>query len=301
MFNLCIERSIWPDILKTADVIPIYKAGKKNDMGNYRPISLISNIAKIFEKIIHKRLINFINKSDILSKRQFGFIKNIGTKDALNQISKTIYENLDKGLPIAITFLDLAKAFDTVNHKILLDKLYAYGVRGKGHKLIESYLSNRRQKVRIGSYESDFEIIDTGVPQGTILGPLLFILYVNDLLTKMPENSILSYADDTAVLAKGKTWKEVENQMNKYLDEVSIWLRLNKLTINIQKTVYLTFGNYSDSVPRTINIEINGEQLKRVTETKYLGINFDTNMRWSKHIEYLINKSSYLIDRKSVV
>ena len=105
LFNFCIERLIWPDILKTAEVIPIYKSGKKNDMGNYRPISLISNIAKIFEKIIHKRLINFINQSKILSKRQFGFIKNIGTKDALNHLSEIIYRNLNKSLQIAVTFL----------------------------------------------------------------------------------------------------------------------------------------------------------------------------------------------------
>ena len=157
-------------------------------------------------------------------------------------------------MPIAVTFLDLAKAFDTVNHKILLDKLYACGIRGKGHKLIES--------------------------------SLLFILYENDLLAKMSENSMLSYADDTAIIAKGKTWKDVENQMNKYLEEVSIWLRLNKLTLNIQKMVYITFSNYSDSVPsvNNINIKINKELLERVTETKYLGIKFDTNMRWSKHI-----------------
>ena len=157
---------------------------------------------------------NFINKSKILNKRQFGFIKNIGTKDALNHLSEIIYTNLDKSLPIALTFLDL--------NKILLDKLYAYGIRGKGHKLIESYLSNRKQKVRIGSHENDLGIIDTGVPQETILGPLLFILYVNDLLAKMSENSILSYADNTAIIAKGKTWKDVENQTNKYLEEVSI-------------------------------------------------------------------------------
>lgn len=295
VINHCIETSIWPDMLKVAEVIPIYKAGKKNDMGNYRPISLISNIAKIFEKIIHSRIINFINQSKILSEKQFGFIKNIGTKDALSLLSGIIYENLDKTEPIAITFLDLAKAFDTVNHKILLDKLYSYGIRGKGHTLITSYLNNRKQKVKIDSHVSDFENVNTGVPQGTILGPLLFILYVNDLLTSMPNNSILSYADDTAVIANGKTWSEVENKMNKYLEDVSIWLALNKLTLNIQKTVYITFGSYSDSVPKKFEIKINNETLKRVNETKYLGIIFDTNMRWDKHIENLINKTKYLI------
>lgn len=293
--NQCIEMSIWPDMLKVAEVIPIYKAGKKNEMGNYRPISLISNIAKIFEKIIHIRIIDFISQSKIMSKNQFGFRKNIGTKDALSLITKTIYENLDQSKPIAITFLDLAKAFDTVNHQILLDKLYAYGIRGKAHKLIKSYLSNRKQKVRIGTHVSNFENINTGVPQGTILGPLLFILYVNDLLINMPENSILSYADDTAIIANGKTWTEVETKMNDYLDDVSTWLKLNKLTLNIQKTAYITFGCYSDSLPQQIEIKIDSENLNRVRETKYLGIIFDENVKWNKHIEYLISKTKYLI------
>ena len=139
----------------------------------------------------------------------------------------------------------------------MLDKLYAYGIRGRGHKLIKNYSTNRKQTVRIDSQTSDPQTITTGVPQGTILGPLLFILYVNDLLTSMPDNSILSSADNTAVVATGKTWAEVENIMNNFLEDVSIWLSLNKLTLNTQKTVYITLGNYCDSVPNDIEIKIN--------------------------------------------
>ena len=175
IFNKCIEKSIWPDALKTAEVVPIFKSGKKCDIANYRPISLISNIAKIFEKIIHNRILNFIGKNKILSEKQFGFIKKKGTKDALSYITKKIYENLDKSTPIAVAFLDLAKAFDTVDHKILLEKLYAYGIRGNAYKLLESYLTNRKQKVRLGDKESEYNTVNTGVPQGTILGPLLFM------------------------------------------------------------------------------------------------------------------------------
>lgn len=294
IFNNCIEQSIWPDALKKAEVIPIYKSGKKHIIENYRPISLISNIAKIFEKIIYNRLSDFITKNNLLSSKQFGFTKKKGTKDALSYITSKIYENLDKSTPIAVTFIDLAKAFDTVNHEILLDKLYSYGIRGKAYDLLESYLKNRKQKVRIGQNSSDFKNINTGVPQGTILGPLLFIIYVNDLLTNMP-NNIVSYADDTAIIAIGKKWEDVEAIMNKYLEEVSIWLALNKLTLNVKKTVYITFGNYCDSVPKDLNIIINNEKIQKVDNYKYLGIVLDFNLKWKEHIEYTINRTRYLI------
>lgn len=226
---------------------------------------------------------------------QYGFIKNKGTKDALQHISDIIYKNLDASTPIAVTFLDLAKAFDTVNHKILLDKLFHYGIRGQAIDLMKSYLLGRQQRVRIDNVSSQYICVDTGVPQGTILGPLLFILYINDLLTSFPENCIVSYADDTAVISIDKTWTGVETKMNNYLNEIATWLSLNKLSLNITKTSYMTFGNYCDSVPALINIQINGKQLQRVQEAKYLGIILDFNMKWDKHINYLINKTKYLL------
>lgn len=295
IFNLCIEKSIWPDSLKAAEIVPIYKSGHKYEPCNYRPISLISNIAKLLEKVMHKRLYNFFETSKIFSKNQYGFMKKLGTKDALSLFAKKIYDSVDKSKNVAATFLDLAKAFDCVNHKLLLDKLYKYGVRGKPYLLIKSYLSDRRQKVKIGDYESDYKIVKTGVPQGTILGPLFFIIYMNDLLNVIPNESIISYADDTTIITSGNNWEEVELKMNKLLIIVHEWLIENKLTLNVQKTVYITFGLHCDTIPENLNIRIDDKQITKVDSCKYLGIIIDSSLKWDKHIEHLIKKTKYIV------
>ena len=291
IFNLCIETSIWPDALKNAEIIPIYKSSNKNYPQNYRPISLISNLAKILEKIIYNRLYNFITSCNILSNNQYGFVRNKGTKDALQRITNILYNNLDKSKPTAITFLDLAKAFDTVNHKLLLKKLHCYGIRGNAYKLISNYLNNRQQRVKIKDKISDSMNVNTGVPQGTVLGPLLFILYINDML----KENIISYADDTAIIVEDNTWSGVENKMNKEIKNVSKWFALNKLSLNTDKTTYITFGNYQDSVPTKFKIQYENVVLKRVDSCKYLGIMFDSNLKWDKHINYLYSKTKYLV------
>lgn len=294
IINLSIEKSIWPDALKCADIIPLFKAKDKHIISNYRPISLISNIAKIFEKVIHIRILKFVKESKILSEKQFGFMKNLGTRDALDYITNIIYNKLDKSIPIVVTFLDLAKAFDTVNHKILLDKLYNYGIRGTAHNLITSYLQNRQQRVIVNGTYSDLCEVTTGVPQGTVLGPLFFILFINDMLSMLPEDALLSFADDTAVISTDKTWSLVENRMNDYLNLIYKWLTLNKLSLNVDKTVYITFGNYCNSVPQDFNLFINGSKLLRVEKCKYLGIVIDYRLRWDHHIEFIVSKTKYL-------
>ena len=172
--------------------------------------------------------------------------------------------------------MDLAKAFDTVNPQTLLDKLYNYGIRGNAHNLIKSYLGNRRQKVKLNNITSQLESGDIGVPQGTILRPLLFLLYIKDLVLDIPEDSIVSYADDTVqrrtVVTSAKSWKEVETKMNETLHKISTWLAHNKLSLNTDKTVYIEFRNQVDSTAKNLDISIQGTKIKRVENTKYLGI-----------------------------
>lgn len=294
IINLSIGLAIWPDALKNAEIKPIFKEGDKQIPTNYRPISLISNFAKILEKIIFNRLFSFIKKNKILSDNQFGFVKNIGTNDALGLIANLILEKIDKKKPIAVTFLDLAKAFDTVDHKILIEKLKRYGIRGHAIKLLTSYLQNRKQRVKINGKVSKFNTVTTGVPQGTILGPLLFILYINDLLFLLPSNNIFSYADDTAVVATGNGWEFVQTKMNHDLSIISDWLAINKLSLNIKKTVYLNFGSYNTSIPNDLRICINNFQIEQKHSHKYLGIIFDSNLKWDIHIKYIFEKTKYL-------
>lgn len=194
-----------------------------------------------------------------------------------------------------MTFLDLAKAFDTVNHNILLNKLYKYGIRGIAYDLIKNYLSDRLQVVKINTIISKRSIVKLGVSQGTVLGPLLFILYVNDMLKILPNKCLAAFADDTVIQCVGKTWSKAQKNMSSYLDKIGIWLQRNYLTLNIDKTTYVTFGSYSDSVPEVFQLKIYNEIIKRVNSCKYLGLYFDCHMKWNVHIGNLIRKVRFYL------
>ena len=186
-----------------------------------------------------------------------------------------MYTNLDNSQPVIASILDLAKAFDTDDHKILMLKLYNMGIRSKAYDLIASYLSNRKQAVKINGQKSEYINMSIGVPQGSILGPLLFLLYYNNIIEKMPKGSVLRYADDTVVLAQASSWKEAAIKISQLLKNIATLLALNKLSLNKEKTVYMTLGNYYDSVPKKIVLKINGTEIKRVESTRYLGVIFD--------------------------
>ena len=182
-----------------------------------------------------------------------------------------------------------------MNQRILLAKLEKSGIRGVALTLLKNYLSDRGQLVKITNFKSESLPISTGVPQGTILGPLLFIVYINDLLSFVPENCTVSCAVDTVILSSDINWKKTEEKMNKYLHDVHIWIALNELSLNVSKTVYMAFGIYSNSIPTNLKIDINSMEIERVYSTKYLGVIFDSKMKWENLIRYILNKTKYLL------
>ena len=179
IFNKCLHLGYYPDTMKIARVVPIHKGGDINNVNNYRPISVLTQFNRIFERILAKRLLSFFEKNKIITRKQFGFLKNHNTEHAIVDLKEFISGNLDKGKITAVLFLDLQKAFDTVSHTILLSKLHHYGVRGLPHKLLTSYLTNRKQYTVIEGTKSELLSMMWGVPQGSVLGPLFFILFIN--------------------------------------------------------------------------------------------------------------------------
>ena len=220
---------------------------------------------------------------------QFGFQKNKKTEDALAFLNDRIVNAINNDNKIITIFLDLAKAFDTVNHARLLKKLERYGIRGKANDLLTSYLSNRKQFVRINSVLSDKKTVLCGVPQCTILGPLLFILYVNDIFNILAPDEVIAFADDTAIIVEDDSWQTISANAEEKFNSVAKWLNLNQLSLNIGKTNFVTFGCYKNSLPPTCNIQMHENNcdklfcecpnIDRVSYTKYLGVIIDCNLK----------------------
>lgn len=308
VLNLCLTQGIFPDVMKQAVVVPIHKSGKKNDMNNYRPISLLPSLSKIFEKCIKNRLVNFLEKHKLLCNNQYGFRNNISADDAIMNVTGKIIKEIDAGHKCLGVFLDLRKAFDTVNHNLLLKKLSALGIRGIGLDLFKSYLANRKQVVKIENEISEMRNINIGVPQGTILGPILFLIYINDLLRINLEalhGDIYSYADDTVVIFSGLTWESAYENANTGIDLIKKWLDSNLMSLNINKTSLVPFSltvsglkqlKSIDHLKLTIHNSNCSNQmcqcpsLKEVSSVKYLGIIVDQHLKWDLHINYLCNR-----------
>ena len=241
IFNKSFEEGVFPDDFKISRVVPIYKSKEAHNFNNYRPISLLPVFSKILEKLVHKRLYSYLSKQNILYDGQYGFRKSMSTVDALTEFYGKVVETIDKGDNMLAVFLDLSKAFDTLPWDKLLFKLNHYGIRGVSQAWFHSYLSNRNMYVLFNGFKSDTLPVTCGVPQGSVLGPLLFILYVNDLHRAVLNSATIQFADDSTLFKSGKCNKLLFSQVNEELQQLCIWFKANTLSLNALKSHYVLF------------------------------------------------------------
>ena len=290
IFNLSFETGEYINSFKIAKVIPIYKKGSANDVQNYRPISILPVMSKIMEKLMYKRLLSFLNRQHFFYKYQFGFRKNHSTSHATALLAENICKAFEKKQTTIGVFLDLSKAFDTIDHRILLAKLQHYGVRGLPLKLFQSYLTNRSQQVLVNGKFSNCLPINYGVPQGSILGPLLFLIYVNDFPKCLSTGNSIMFADDTNIFFSEKNYKTLFAIANQQLQNIDNWLTSNKLSLNTAKTNYIIFHTPHSKVPNNLSLQIRNTNLKRIQKTKFLGVVVQENLSWKPHMEWVLKK-----------
>ena len=290
ILNHCIRECIFPSELKIAKIIPIYKSGPHDHITNYRPIAMLPFISKIFEKLLHKRMLSYIDKFKILFEQQFGFRPGHSTSAAITHVINHITQASERGEYTVGLFLDLSKAFDCIDFDILFDKLFAYGFRGPILLLIKSYLSNRHQFVHLESSNSTQLPTLRGVPQGSVLGPLLFLLYVNDLHTTSQLLSFTLYADDTNILISGTNLHDTIGRLNSEIPKITHWFNANKLALNVNKTHYVIFRPGRSNLTSQVPLMLNGTVVKLEKSTKFLGVILDSRLKFCEHITYINNK-----------
>ena len=299
-FNCFIEKGVFPKILKEGRITPIFKKGDAQIFGNYRPVCTLPIFGKILEKIIFNRLYNYFSSKGIIYDNQFGFRKNHSTSHAINFSVNKILEGLNRNKHVLGIFIDLSKAFDTINHDILLQKLANYGIRGACKNLLRSYLSNRSQYTSIFNEASDLASIKYGVPQGSVLGPLLFIIYINDIVNSSKDGKFILFADDTNIFVIGDSEQDAFDRANLVLCNVYLYMVSNQLHVNMGKCCYMhfrpksTFKSASRSRYCYTNfmpvLKINNQKIPQVHSTKFLGVIIDDKLSWEDHVSHLENK-----------
>ena len=287
IINECIENGIFPNELKIAEVVPILKRGNSMDKENYRPISLLPTLSKIFEKIIHKQLGEYFDK--ILSPLLCGFRKGLSTQFALLRFMKKCQGYLDKSQHVGMILMDLSKAYDCIPHDLLIAKLEAYGVKGNALKLLFFLLNELKQRVRINSTFSNFLKIIKGVPQGSVLGPLLFNIFLNDLLLTYNLTEICNFADDNSIFTSGNSISNINLRLVKGLDIIMEWYKINSMIANPKKFQYIIFNRCNHNTKS--HVRLGDIELSSQEYVKLLGINFDTKLNFKIHIDSLCKEA----------
>ena len=288
--QLSIEQGTFPEAWKCA------KVGDASDVTNYRPISLLPLPGKLLEKIVHKRLITFVEDQHILDERQGGFRPGHSTIQTISELTDNIALNINNTLSTLVTYIDFKKAFDTVDHDILLKKLDLVGIRNTNHKWLRSYFSNRTQCTLANNTSSTVSSITCGVAQGSILGPFLFLIYLNDIGTTLNGVNAMFHADDTVLYTAGCNKESIFQSMQRILDELAQWRKRNRLTINVNKTKYCVFGSKrSVNALDDVHLSLNGCMLEQIVNYTYLAVYLDTHLTYQPHLNYIIKLVSHKI------
>ena len=300
LFNTSIETSQFPDSWKVARVTPIFKGGDKAEKSNYRPISVLPIISRLFEKLVFDQLYQHMKENRLFSPDQSGFLRLHSGFLRLTCLLKNTddwYSGLDLGQLVGLVFIDLKKAFDTVDHEILCKKLQVYGVQHRELSWFRSYLSCRKQFCRVNGVASDTKDIEVGVPQGSCLGPLLFLIYINDLPQAVQGSTVSMYADDTSLCHQPNDITQLNKAINNDLRHLDTWLQGNKLSLNVAKThsmLITTKQKRNILQEKNLNLELNirESELEVVQKTKYLGVQIDCSLDWKEHIKTVSAKVS---------
>ena len=294
IFNMSLEQGIFPNNMKIAEIVPLHKGGDESQCNNYRPISLLITISKILEKLMYSRTYKFLELNNILFQSQYGFRTQHSCTDAISELTGEITKNKENGIYTIGVFLDLSKAFDTLPHAILLNKMNKYGIRGIANKWFASYLETRvlRVKCSVASSKkktiSDDKPIEIGTPQGSCLGPLLFLLYNNDLYLNLEHTKVILFADDTTIYMGHRNLNYLRWCIETDLSIIGDWFRANKLTLNVGKSCCILLKKNNKN--EVLNLTFQTMKVPQCTRVKFLGVWLDENLNWSYHCNTVINK-----------
>ena len=294
IINSSLESGVFPDLMKLAEVVPLYKGKARDQETNYRPISLLTTMSKVMEKVVYKQVYDFLSSTGQICDTQYGFRSRHSCDHAVAQVVGTILKNLENKRTTISVMLDLSKAFDTIEHRIMIQKLELYGVQGVCLDWFKSYLEHRQMRVkcRVTSTQeevlSDNHTVNYGTPQGSCLGPLIFLIFVNDMQLHLTDVDSIQFADDTTIIFSHRNVNYLKYCVERELEVLNDWFKANKLTLNVDKSVYLVFDRTGSSSLQ--QLMIGGRPIKKAKETKFLGTWLDDQLNWKSHISRLMTR-----------